>query len=110
MSAKLVINPDELNELIARRQQLLTATLTPLPYTLHRVAATGYALKIRLCLPAQFENSAVCTSELSGADAENLGATRRTNALCGRLPILHRYFLRIFNLALAPALHTIGFH
>ena len=49
-------------------------------------------------------------SELSGADAENLGATRRANTLSGWLPIFHRNFLWILNLALAPALHTIGFH
>ena len=49
-------------------------------------------------------------SELSGTDAENLGATGWTNTLGCRLPILHRNFLWILNLALAPALYTIGFH
>ena len=49
-------------------------------------------------------------SELSGADAENLGATGWANTLSCRLPILHLNFLGILNLALAPALYTIGFH
>ena len=49
-------------------------------------------------------------SELSGTDAENLGATGWANTLSCRLPILHRNFLWVLNFALAPALHTIGFH
>ena len=49
-------------------------------------------------------------SELSGADAENLGATGWAYALGGRLPVLHGDLLGILDFALAPALHTIGFH
>ena len=49
-------------------------------------------------------------SELSGADAENLGAKGWANTLSCRLPILHRNFRWILNLEFAPALYTIGFH
>ena len=47
---------------------------------------------------------------LSGPDAKYLSATRRARALSGGLPILHGDLLGILDLALAPALHTIGFH
>ena len=49
-------------------------------------------------------------SELSGADAENLGATGWAYTLSGGLPILHGDLLGVLDLALAPALYTIGFH
>ncbi len=47
---------------------------------------------------------------LSGPDAEHLGATGWARARGGRLPVLHGDLLRILDLPLASALHTIGFH
>ena len=47
---------------------------------------------------------------LSGPDTKYLSATRRARALSGGLPVLHGDLLGVLDLALASALHTIGFH
>ncbi len=47
---------------------------------------------------------------LGGPDAKYLRATRRARALRGGLPVLHSDLLGVLDLALAPALHTMGFH
>ena len=47
---------------------------------------------------------------LSGPDAKYFCATGWARALSGGLPVLHGDLLGVLDLALAPALHTIGFH
>ena len=47
---------------------------------------------------------------LRSADAENLGATGRTEALGGRLAVLHGDTLGILDFLFGPALDAIGFH
>jgi|SRR3990172_7376676 len=42
--------------------------------------------------------------------AKHLSATDRTHALGGRTLVLHYYGLRILDLSLGSALHTVGFH
>ena len=43
-------------------------------------------------------------------DPEHLRSASRARALSGGLPVLHGDLLGVLDLALAPALHTIGFH
>jgi hypothetical protein len=50
------------------------------------------------------------TCLFGGADLENLGAAFRAGALNSGLAVLHRDFLRVFNLTLLFALDTITLH
>ena len=89
-----------------------TVNSHPIPTSLHTTQGGCNRLcpENKAMIASQVRRLGKGDSELSGADAENLGATRWANALCGWFPILHRNFLWVLNFALAPALHTIGFH
>ena len=89
-----------------------TVTSHPIPTSLHTTQGGCNRLcpENKAMIASQVRRLGKGDSELSGADAENLGATGWANTLSCRLPILHRNFLGILNLALAPALYTIGFH
>ena len=89
-----------------------TVNSHPIPTSLHTTQGGCNRLcpENKAMIASQVRRLGKGDSELSGADAENLGATGWANTLSGWLPILHRNFLWILNLALAPALYTIGFH
>ena len=89
-----------------------TVNSHPIPTSLHTTQGGCNRLcpENKAMIASQVRGLGKRIPELSGADAENLGATRWANALCGWFPILHRNFLWVLNFALAPALHTIGFH
>ena len=47
---------------------------------------------------------------LALANAEHLGATRRADALGGRLTVFHGYGFGVFHFLFAATLHTICLH